>query len=87
MSTAIVDLCVLFCNICAKTIHTSDLNQLQTNIEVALRKLDKIFLPTFFNVMEHLVVHLPYEIKAVGLVSYSCMYPIERGLHTLKQHI
>ena len=37
--------------------------------------------------MVHLVVHLSYEIKVTGLVSYSWMYLIERSLRTLKQYI
>ena len=37
--------------------------------------------------MVHLVVHLPYEAKIVGPISYSWMYPIERSLRTLKQYV
>ena len=32
--------------------------------------------------MVHLAVHLSYEIKVTGLVSYSWMYTIERSLRT-----
>ena len=35
--------------------------------------------------MAQLAVHLPYETKDTGPVSYSWMYPIERSIHTLKQ--
>ena len=37
--------------------------------------------------MVYLVIHLSYEIKVIGPVSYSWMYPIERSLHFLKQYI
>ncbi|KAL4038146.1 hypothetical protein IC575_001753 [Cucumis melo] len=37
--------------------------------------------------MVHLAVHLPYETKITGPVSYSWMYPIERSLRTLKQYV
>ena len=37
--------------------------------------------------MVHLVVHLPYETKITGPVSYSWMYPVERCLRTLKQYV
>jgi len=40
-------------------------------------KLEKYFTP-FFNVMEHLPVHLPYEARVGGLVQYRWMYPFER---------
>ena len=36
--------------------------------------------------MVRLAIHLPYETKIVGSVSYSWMYPIERSLCTLKQY-
>ena len=37
--------------------------------------------------MVHLAVHLRYETKVTGSVSYSWMYPIERSLRTLKQYV
>ena len=37
--------------------------------------------------MVHLAIHLPYERKVAGLVSYSWMNPIERSLHTLKEFV
>ena len=37
--------------------------------------------------MVHIVVHLPYETKVTGPVSYIWMYPIERSLRTLKQYV
>ncbi|XP_045809328.1 uncharacterized protein LOC123903770 [Trifolium pratense] len=48
-------------------------------------KLEKIFPPAFFNVMEHLVVHLPYEAKVGGPVQYRWMYPFERCMLYLKR--
>ncbi|KAA0035027.1 hypothetical protein E5676_scaffold155G00610 [Cucumis melo var. makuwa] len=39
------------------------------------------------DVVLHLAVHLPYEMKINGLVSYSWIYPIERSLRTLKQYV
>ncbi|XP_026401685.1 uncharacterized protein LOC113297433 isoform X2 [Papaver somniferum] len=37
--------------------------------------------------MVHLAVHLPREAKLVGSVGYSCIYPIERYLGTLKRYV
>jgi hypothetical protein len=39
----------------------------------------------FFNPMQHLLIHLPYEAKVGGLVQYRWMYHIERALRYLKQ--
>jgi hypothetical protein len=33
---------------------------------VLLCKLEKIFTPGFFNLMQHLILHLPYEARMGG---------------------
>ncbi|KAK2663203.1 hypothetical protein Ddye_001777 [Dipteronia dyeriana] len=63
--------------ICAKTLNVQDLKKLEEGIVLILCKLEKKFPPSFFDVMVHLVVHLPYEAKLVGPVGYSWMYLIE----------
>jgi hypothetical protein len=45
-----------------------------------LCKLEKIFPPSFFDVMIHLAVHLPREVELASLVQFRCMYSIERTL-------
>ena len=86
--TPITELCSFF----AWLVRKNDKNKwfghrLQTNIIIILCKLQRIFPLTFFRVMVHFVVHLPYETKIVGPVSYSWMYPNERILCTLKQFV
>jgi len=39
--------------------------------------LETIFPPSFFNVMEHLLVHLAEEAELGGPVQYRWMYPFE----------
>jgi hypothetical protein len=43
----------------------------------------KIFAPRFFNLMQYLLVHLPYEAMVGSPVHYSWMYHIERTLKKL----
>jgi hypothetical protein len=43
--------------------------------------------PRFFNLMQHLLIHLPYEAKVCGHVQYRWMYHIERTLRYLKPMI
>jgi hypothetical protein len=52
-----------------------------------LCKLEKIFPPSFFDVMVHLVVHLPDEAILRGPVQYGWMYLVERRLYTLKHSV
>jgi hypothetical protein len=51
---------------------------------VLLCKLGKIFPPGFFNPMQHLFIHLPYEAKVGGPVQYRWMFHIERALKKLR---
>ena len=43
-----------------------------------LCKLEQIFPPGFFDCMEHLMLHLPYEARVGGPVAYRWMYVFER---------
>ena len=52
--------------------------RLEMNIIEALCKLEMIFPPLFFDSMEHLPIHLPFEAKAGGPVQHRWMYPFER---------
>jgi hypothetical protein len=57
---------------------------LEKEIPVLLCKIKKNFPPGFFNPMQHLLIHLPYEAKVGSPVQYRWMYHIERGLRYLK---
>ncbi|WMV51036.1 hypothetical protein MTR67_044421 [Solanum verrucosum] len=48
------------------------------NIIVSSNKLEKILPPGFFDVMEHLPIHLVHEALLGGPVQYRWMYPFER---------
>ena len=87
MHTAITKLCNCFHDLCARTIRVSDLDRLEADIIIILCKLERIFPPTFFSIMVHLAVHLPYEMKLTSPVCYSWMYPVERSLRTLKYYV
>jgi hypothetical protein len=47
-----------------------------------LCKLEKMFPPGFFNLMQHLILHLPYEARMGGMQGRWC-YPINRCLKTI----
>ncbi|WVZ58498.1 hypothetical protein U9M48_008769 [Paspalum notatum var. saurae] len=54
--------------LCAKVISKKLMRELEKGIPVLLCQMEKIFPPGFFNVMEHLLVHLPWEALAGGPV-------------------
>ncbi|KAK4384631.1 hypothetical protein Sango_3041700 [Sesamum angolense] len=49
--------------------------------------LEKVFPLAFFDSMEHLILHLPYEARVGGPVQYRWMYPFERFLRELKKKV
>ena len=75
---SIVELCSFVKQLCSKVLKTDQLEHLHNDIIVTLCKLERIFTPSFFDVMVHLPMHLANEAKVVGLVQYRWMYPIER---------
>ena len=54
------------------------MERLERNIPIIIFKLERILPPGFFDSMEHLPIHFPYEAKIVGPVQYHWMYPFER---------
>ena len=78
MSRHLIDLSCFFREICSKVLNVEELRALEKRIAMPLCELERIFPPSFFTVMVHLVVHLVGEAKVTGLVHYRWMYPIER---------
>ncbi|XP_074281896.1 uncharacterized protein LOC141606599 isoform X1 [Silene latifolia] len=60
---------------------------MQEHIILTLCEMEKIFLPSFFDIMVHLCVHLAVEAKIAGPVQYRWMYPLERLLRRLKCYV
>jgi hypothetical protein len=75
---ALTEISHFFRDICSSKLNVDHIERLQTNIVKTLCKLEMIFPPSFFDSMEHLLIHLPFEAKAGGPVQYRWMYPFER---------
>jgi hypothetical protein len=84
MWQAIAEQSYFYRKICAKEIRKNMMEKLEKEIPVLLFKQEKIFPPRFFNLMEHLLIHIPYEAKVGGPVQYRWMYHIERALKNLR---
>ncbi|RDX73074.1 hypothetical protein CR513_47363, partial [Mucuna pruriens] len=74
----LVKLSHFFRELTSTTLNVEKLTVMEGNIPVLLCKLEQIFLPNFFDSMEHLPIHLPYEARVSGLVQYCWMYSFER---------
>jgi hypothetical protein len=75
---AFMEISHFFRDICSSKLNVEHIERLQTNIVETQCKLEMIFPPSFFNSMEHLPIHLPFEAKARGSVQYRWMYPFKR---------
>ena len=64
-----------------------DLQKSEVDIALILCKLKHIFPPAFFDIMVHLMIHLPKEALLGGLVHYRWMYPYERYIKKLKNYV
>ena len=83
----ITKLSLFYKELCSTTLKVDRLLKLEEEIPILLCKLEKIFPPGFFNVMEHLPVHLPYEARLRGPVQYGWMYPFERYVTILSMQM
>ncbi|XP_062086475.1 uncharacterized protein LOC133792583 [Humulus lupulus] len=87
IAKTIIDLCTFFKIICARTLIVSDLEKVKTSIVEILCGLEIIFPPAFFDVMVHLMIHLPQEAIDGGPVHMRWMYPFERYMKKLKHYV
>jgi len=65
-----------FRDICSSKLN--HIERLEKNIVETICKLEMIFPPSFFDSMEHLPIHLLFEVKVGGPVKYRWMYPFKR---------
>jgi len=59
-----------FKNICASVLREDQLMEMHQQIAIILCKLETIFPPSFWNVTEHLPIHLAQEAYLGGSVHY-----------------
>ncbi|XP_071687674.1 uncharacterized protein [Rutidosis leptorrhynchoides] len=87
ISTPIMQLCAFFKQICARELMVADMLKAQKQLIKLLCILELIYPPAFFDIMIHLVMHLPEEAIYGGPVYMRWMYPIERYMKKLKNYV
>jgi hypothetical protein len=78
------ELSYLYRQICAKQVSKSMMQKLEKKIMVLICKMEKIFPPGWFNVIQHLLINLPWEAKVGGPAQFRWMYNQERELKKLR---
>ncbi|KAK5793831.1 hypothetical protein PVK06_034990 [Gossypium arboreum] len=86
VTSCIIELSNIMKAICGKVLDVEELKKVQDRAALTLCNLEKIFPPSFFTIMVHLVIHLPHETILGGPVFYRWMYPIEMFLSKLKSY-
>ncbi|WVY94426.1 hypothetical protein V8G54_033514 [Vigna mungo] len=74
-----------FRDLCSTTMNKDDLQKMEENIPFILCKMERISPPSFFDSMEHIPIHFPYEARLGGLVQYRWMYPFKRFMGYAKR--
>jgi hypothetical protein len=67
---ALVELNHFYRQLCAKEIKKEMMEKLEKEILMLICKLEKLFPLGWFNLMQYLLVHLPYEAKVGGPQQY-----------------
>ena len=87
ISNTISELCNFFRQICSRSIKVRDMEEAQKDLVLILCKMELIFPPAFFDIMIHLILHLPEEAILGGPVFMRWMYPFERYMKKLKNYV
>jgi hypothetical protein len=79
-----IELSYFYRQICAKQVSKMMMQKFEIEILVLVCKMEKVFPPGWFNVMQHLLVHLPWEARVGGPMQFRWMYSQERELKKLR---
>ena len=84
---AVMRMSKVFRRICTKVYNPAEFESLEAEVAKTMSLLEMEFPPSFFDIMTHLPYHLVQELDLCGPVSARWMYPIERYMKTLKNHV
>nr|GFA07922.1 hypothetical protein [Tanacetum cinerariifolium] len=73
--------------ICSQTLMVDDMLKAQSKVIDILCNLELIYPLAFFDIMIHLVIHLPLEAILGGPIGPRWMYPFERYIKKLKNYV
>nr|GEV24959.1 hypothetical protein [Tanacetum cinerariifolium] len=82
-----IELCSFFKQICSATLMKDDMLKAQSKMVDILCNLELIYPPAFFDIMIHLVIHLPLEALKGGPICPRWMFPFERFMKKLKGYV
>jgi hypothetical protein len=87
LKMVITRMCHFFNAISKKVIEVSELDELCKEIRVTMCQLKMYFLPSFFDMMEHYMIHLADQIFVLGPSYMHYMYPYECHMVVMKGYV
>jgi hypothetical protein len=70
-----------------KVIDIDELDEIRKEMEVTMCQLEMCFPPSFFDMMEHYMIHLADQVFILGPMYMHHMYPYERHMLVLKGYV
>nr|GEX48586.1 hypothetical protein [Tanacetum cinerariifolium] len=83
----IIELCSFFKQICSATLMEDDMLKSHSKVVDILCNLELIYPPAFFDIMIHLVIHLPLEALEGGPIRPRWMFSFARSMKKLKGYV
>ena len=83
----IVRVSKIFQRLCSKVIDPDSCEELLDDVAVTLAILEKEFPLAFFDIMVHLPRHMAEELFICDPIHARWMYPFERYMKNLKEHV
>ena len=84
VQNVVIRMCTCFKRICAKEFTIAEMQELDAFVAETMALVEIWFPPAFFDIMTHLVVHLPRQLAIYRLVHSQWMYDTERYMGVLK---
>jgi len=75
---ALVELSLFFTHLCPKALEVELQERLEKSIAITPCKLERVLVPSIFDIVVYLTIHLATEAKVAGLAQYYWMYPFKR---------
>ena len=83
----ITRLCYFFNKIFEKVINEDELNDLQEFIGETMAQLEMCFPPGYFDITEHLMIHMVDQIRALGPLYLHEMWTYEHFMSILNRYV
>jgi hypothetical protein len=87
MKMVITRMCHFFNAISKKVINVIELDEIRKEMRVTMCQLEMCFPPSFFDMMEHYMIHLVDQVFILGPMYMHHMYPYERHMVVMKGYV